>query len=600
MDHVNRREYELVITAENVESTDIRFTMNNLSLGDNYEVVSIYFQKSNGENIYRHRRKGERKISNQTLGRLSMQLFEQSIIDLSSKDKLEFPICQYSPQKDVIRGIYSSVEEFKKNRNSFEYLKYHYDNQIFVIYSWNIFSTIIFAKECLKRFGEKGDKFILVYKDKIDMAEKLLSDGYKHKYSETLVGSRNIIFHGAPGTGKSYLSKELAADIISNGAIKNFEELTANQKKQVEFVQFHPSYDYTDFVEGLRPSKNEDGTMNFELQDGVFKKFIERAQKNFNDANKPKDILKNELNVQESMINYFSNIKFGLDELETTRNNKFYITNIDDKYITIFIPGNKVSNKLKLNISKLKEMFISKLDFKIGKDVTIFFENVTTLQSDSYYLAVFKDIKSKNSKISEPEIKEIELKKYIFIIDEINRGEISKIFGELFFSIDPSYRGRLGEVTFQYANMHDNPDDKLYIPENVYIVGTMNDIDRSVDSFDFAMRRRFRFIEITAVDSLKMLNELESGLEEDAKERMTALNDAISDVETLNANYYIGASYFLKLNNISFDQLWTDYLEPLLQEYIHGMYNENEIMKTFEKAYNYQPKVTGKNDDTEN
>ncbi|WP_153047908.1 AAA family ATPase, partial [Streptococcus suis] len=92
-------------------------------------------------------------------------------------------------------------------------------------------------------------------------------------------------------------------------------------------------------------------------------------------------------------------------------------------------------------------------------------------------------------------------KPYVFIIDEINRGEMSKIFGELFFSLDPSYRGPKGAVFTQYANLHKNPTEKFYIPENVYIIGTMNDIDRSVDTFDFAMRRRFTFIEITAEQS---------------------------------------------------------------------------------------------------
>ena len=176
------------------------------------------------------------------------------------------------------------------------------------------------------------------------------------------------------------------------------------------------------------------------------------------------------------------------------------------------------------------------------------------------------------------------MKPYIFIIDEINRGEISKILGELFFSIDPGYRGKSGEVSTQYANLHDNPDDKFYIPENVYIIGTMNDIDRSVDSFDFAMRRRFRFIEVKSDERLEMLDVLGDG-KEDAIARMTALNNEISKVEELNENYHIGASYFLKLEELSYKQLWEDYLLPLLQDYVRGMYNEVGIMQKFEKAF---------------
>lgn len=103
-----------------------------------------------------------------------------------------------------------------------------------------------------------------------------------------LIESKNLIFRGAPGTGKSYLAKEIAADIISNGYEDNYNNLTDEQKKQVEFVQFHPSYDYSDFVEGLRPKINSDGTMGFELRDGIFKKFVARAKKTMKIRKNPK------------------------------------------------------------------------------------------------------------------------------------------------------------------------------------------------------------------------------------------------------------------------------------------------------------------------
>jgi 5-methylcytosine-specific restriction endonuclease McrBC GTP-binding regulatory subunit McrB len=173
---------------------------------------------------------------------------------------------------------------------------------------------------------------------------------------------------------------------------------------------------------------------------------------------------------------------------------------------------------------------------------------------------------------------------FVFIIDEINRGEISKILGELFFALDPGCRGELGEVSTQYSNLHDNPEKKFFITDNVYIIGTMNDIDRSVDSFDFAMRRRFRFIEIKASERLEMLNGLQD--KDEAIFRMNSLNEAISDIEELNENYHIGAAYFLKLEMLNFEQLWTDYLAPLLQDYIRGMYDEKGILNKLKDAYN--------------
>ena len=144
-------------------------------------------------------------------------------------------------------------------------------------------------------------------------------------------------------------------------------------------------------------------------------------------------------------------------------------------------------------------------------------------------------------------------------------------------------------ISTQYANMHDDPEKKFYIPDNVYIIGTMNDIDRSVDSFDFAMRRRFRFVELKASEHLKMLDSLNDDVKADAIHRMTELNNAIIKENELNENYQIGAAYFLKLKYLSFDRLWTDYLEPLLQEYVRGMYDESDIMKRLAKAYGYNP-----------
>lgn len=610
MIETKQEKYELIITADSVTSTDERFSMDNLGLGNNYKPLDTYFKNKNGEIVRRKYNKGERRNSNQTMPRLAFQIFQQSIAALSVEQKESFPVCQYTRDSEVIRGIYSSVEEMRKYRNSIEYLTYSYDDgRQFVIYCWNIFSTIVFIKECLIRFGSEGDEFVLIYREKDDkeaiqpeneeaaIEEQIMEfSGYRNPYSSNLIESKNVIFRGAPGTGKSYLAKEIAADIISNGYFDDYTQLSNEQKKQIEFVQFHPSYDYTDFVEGLRPIANPDGSMGFELQEGVFTRFVNRAKKNFEDSQKSQEVIEKEASVQEIMEDYFSNIELGVDELEIARGTKFSIISIDDKHINISIPENKVSDRLSLNINELREMLESGQDFTKVKDVTQFFGKLNGTQEHSYNLAIFNAIKAKKVSLAKPAIKQVKLKPYIFIIDEINRGEISKIFGELFFSVDPGYRGRAGEISTQYANLHDNTDEKFYIPENVYIIGTMNDIDRSVDSFDFAMRRRFRFIEIKADERLEMLDSLGEQKEE-AILRMTSLNNEISKVEELNANYHIGASYFLKLKVLSFDQLWTDYLFPLLQEYVRGMYDEDGIMKKFAKAYGYIESKAGDADD---
>ena len=603
-----QEKFKLTITAGSVDSTDERFTMDNLSLGDNYKPLGAYFRKASGEEIRRTYSKGERRNSNQTLPRIACQIFEKQIAGMTVEDKESFPVCRYNPSSEMICGIYPSVEEFKQHRKTIEYLTYSYDNgRQFVIYCWNIFSTIIFVQECLKRFGEPGDQFVLTYRDKDEketvadenkaaVQEELVRQfkGYQNPFSSMLIESKNIIFHGAPGTGKSYLAKEIAADIISDGYFDDYALLTAEQKKQVEFVQFHPSYDYSDFVEGLRPKVNDDGSMGFELQDGVFKKFVANARKNYEDSQKSREVVEQEVLVQDAMDAFFADIELGEDRFKTTKGSEFLITGIDEKHIDIFIPGNESVNKLRLSTDEIRSMLESGKNFEKISDITAFVGIKNTQQRFSYDLALYKEILKKKKKLSKPVAKVTDLKKYIFIIDEINRGEISKIFGELFFAIDPGYRGRSGEISTQYSNLHSDPNDKFYIPENVYIIGTMNDIDRSVDSFDFAMRRRFRFVELKADERLEMLASLDDeNLEAEAIKRMSALNKEIADVEDLNENYQVGAAYFLKLKTLGFDQLWTDYLEPLLQEYIHGMYDEKGIMNRFAKAYGYQKPIEG-------
>lgn len=729
-----QEKYILTITSDSVSSTDERFSMDDLGAGDNYKPLDVHMEKANGEVVKRSYAKGERRHSNQTMAKIAFQVFEQEIASLSVEQKESFPVCKYNPGSETIYGIYSSVDEFRKYRKSIEYMTYSYgEGRKFVIYCWNIFSTIIFVQECLKRFGDIGDKFVLTYRDKdekeseqdiapdsdmgkewfpsiseydpgltvrdwktllhdpsvfdtdsiatiktfIDnggqgalseiaarngksknynksvcerLAQRVIdktncppvpeninkdaktwpvlfvgrqakssemgsyiwrvrdelrqawaeseSREYRNPYSQILIESKNIIFRGAPGTGKTYLAKEIAADIISNGYFDDYTLLTDEQKKQVEFVQFHPSYDYSDFVEGLRPQINADGSMGFTLQDGVFKKFIARARKNYEDSQKSTEDIEKEMSAYDALKNFLSDTEFGSTKFNTQKGNVFTITNIDDQRINIFIPNNPSIQKLSLKKDVIIKLLESTNKIEKSIDVTHFLGRDNSYQEDSYYCALYKEIKKKKYS-AKPTVKQEVLKKYIFIIDEINRGEISKIFGELFFAIDPGYRGKSGEVSTQYANLHPPTEGKFYIPENVYIIGTMNDIDRSVDSFDFAMRRRFRFIEIKADARLEMLASLDDEeLEAEAIKRMTALNDEIVKVEELNENYQIGASYFLKLKNLTFDQLWTDYLQPLLQDYVQGMYDEAAIMSRFAKAYGYQKPENGSDDET--
>lgn len=310
------------------------------------------------------------------------------------------------------------------------------------------------SNTCLKNFFDE----FLYMKLNIPSEVKDSIELLKHNY--------NLILTGAPGTGKTYLALQIANAM---GATK--------ENGCCKMIQFHPSYDYTDFIEGLRPTRpDSQGNIGFELKDGIFKSFCLEAKKNLLDSQKSQK---------------------GISASSTTTN-------------------------------------------------------------------------------------KVERKNYVFIIDEINRGEISKIFGELFFSIDPGYRGKSGAVQTQYANMHDT-DEMFYIPENVYIIGTMNDIDRSVDSFDFAMRRRFVWKEISAESSLENM-----GLSDEIKKKATQLNHEISKIEGLNSSYHIGGAYFLKRDGedqIDLDKIWRLRLEPLLKEYLRGMDDAEENLQKLKTTY---------------
>lgn len=391
------------------------------------------------------------------------------------------------------------------------------------------------------------------------------------KYTTSLLNSKNVIFRGAPGTGKSYLAKNIAALIASDNRTTNYNDLTIDEKEQIEFVQFHPSYDYTDFVEGIRPF-NSDNSVGFILKSGIFKSFCETVK------------IKNKMNeIVETKLD-FEGFKLFMENLGSNEA-KNYLPIIqrllgEKKYTGRKIDTHPVYNSLEEIISNYEEI----------KQIDEDYEFRNWLSTPVNYLIKYKQQIDKNK-----EVKTVKMnKKYVFIIDEINRGEISKIFGELFFSIDPDYRGEKGSVNTQYSNMQEEKKSNFFVPENVYIIGTMNDIDRSVDSFDFAMRRRFRFIEIKAEESTGMWNgKLAENEIPIASSKMSRLNNMISNIEGLNSNYHIGPSYFLKLPELDYNYsvLWEDYISPLLEEYTRGMYDENKVMEELKLEYLYGKEV---------
>lgn len=396
------------------------------------------------------------------------------------------------------------------------------------------------------------------------------------KYIDLLKESKNLVLTGAPGTGKTFMAQAIAKEMGCG-------------KEEMCFVQFHPSYDYTDFVEGLRPIVMSEGQMGFERKDGLFKEFCKKAIKNLIDSAKSIENLSKELSWENKLQQFIDDSIDNDTKFKLSNGSEFTIDEIKGRNIIAHNDSNPKTPLIPINADEIIELLTNDVPLNIVRDIRTYFNRKFGTQPDSYAFIITKAIREMKYKTQVISANKIERKPFVFIIDEINRGEASKIFGELFYAIDPGYRGKKDiRVKTQYQNLVPETDvfaEGFYIPENVFILGTMNDIDRSIESMDFAMRRRFTWKEIKPEDTQSMLDTLECATM--AKSVMTRLNNEISKIEGLGPAYQVGPSYFLKLgdNGGNFEKLWDMNIEPLLREYSRGFRKSDEIMEKLRSAY---------------
>ena len=320
------------------------------------------------------------------------------------------------------------------------------------------------------------------------------------KYIDLLKESKNLVLTGAPGTGKTFMAQAIAREMGCS-------------KDEMCFVQFHPSYDYTDFVEGLRPIMMSEGQMGFERKDGIFKEFCKKAIKNLIDSAKSIENLSKELSWENKLQQFIDDSIDNDTKFKLSNGSEFTIDEIKGRNIIAHNDSNPKTPLIPINADEIIELLTNDVPLNIVRDIRTYFNRKFGTQPDSYAFIITKAIREMKYKTQVISANKIERKPFVFIIDEINRGEASKIFGELFYAIDPGYRGKKDiRVKTQYQNLVPETDvfaEGFYIPENVFILGTMNDIDRSIESMDFAMRRRFTWKEIKPEDTQSMLDTLE-------------------------------------------------------------------------------------------
>lgn len=400
------------------------------------------------------------------------------------------------------------------------------------------------AKEKIKELDERFEM------------NKTEADKMREDNKRLLEQKKNIILQGAPGTGKTYATAALALSMADPNfsafeahalVMARYEEL--RKEGLIAFTTFHQSMDYEDFVEGIKPIKPDEGEMYYKIEDGIFK-IMSRVATNPQQVKQAKtldsafddliqDIIDGKVKTL-SMKNGGSSAELSVSSQMTIK----WKTSDGD------IDVNCVS---KDRLLKLCEVYDSKE--KIGA-ITNINESIRKAIggcNSSYYWAVANYILEK---VDKEKVSNEKPRNYVLIIDEINRGNVSKIFGELISLLETDKR--VGgdhplTVTLPYSK------ESFSVPSNLYIIGTMNTTDRSVGSIDYAVRRRFAFVTLEADE-----NKVSEG---NARNLFNAVKNFLnkSKYDMGIEDLMVGHSYFMDANNLQMK--WQYEILPLLMEY---------------------------------
>ncbi len=574
---------------------------------------------------------------------ISIGLIDTKLSDTEEKLKDEI----YNFLESECKKIH--VDGFKLDKFEFEFEK----NIFFAIESVDAFTTLDYTSLLNALTNVYHLTYEKFYKNtENNQQNNSDSEGYKMTDDDKKSTSPlNQILYGPPGTGKTYSTVTKAIEIIEERKVDISENRNDLKKKfdgyirsgQIKFVTFHQSYGYEEFVEGIKPILGNSETDNnkeikYDIEDGIFKTLCKMAQNiegktsnkfDFNDninfwkmslgdSQKPEEDFVFEYCIKNNVVllGFGDWINFSGCENAKQISKRMEKEMVDFSATAINRLKNEIKNGdiilISLGNKKLRavarvtgeykyldrddlESFVQarSVEWIFIPDEPIYYEKILYKQfsqmsiyniKDNLKIDEFKQIFTKDSQKIE--------KNYILIIDEINRGNISKIFGELITLIEPSKRlGADNEIMVELPYSK----EKFGVPSNLYIIGTMNTADRSIALMDTALRRRFEFVEMMPQpELLKDIKIIKNGDDTDIKlnEMLKTINDRIEYL--YDRDHTIGHAYFMSLKDGAdieeLASIFKNKILPLLQEYFYDdwekirlVLGDNGLLKEKEK-----------------
>ena len=418
----------------------------------------------------------------------------------------------------------------------------------------------------------------------------------------------NVILYGPPGTGKTYSTVDHSLAIIEQKHVERYEGEDRRElrerfrallvEKRIEMVTFHQSMSYEDFIEGIKPRTDEDtGELSYAIEDGIFKRMAVEAA--FEYVLEDKGRAGTSLAFSDLFDAYVEDVADQLEqgmavEIPLRGGGKITVTEVSS-HNNLYLKHDDGKRHYTVSKSRTEKLFAAYPDLESIPNIYKDFRRIIGGSNASAYWAILNQLKQRATSQTqmhvvepytasdvayedkvravelidwqEPELRKVAARPYVLVIDEINRGNIAGIFGELITLIETDKRAGAGEgalATLPYSKL------PFTVPPNLYIIGTMNTADRSVEALDTALRRRFSFVEMQAdVDKI----EQPEGLDVDLRRLLTAINGRLARL--LDKDHHIGHSYFMSIEGAEdpdreLRRVFKNKVLPLLEEYFYG------------------------------